>query len=124
MGPAETLSYGEAFRRATKLARAFTALGLRKGDVVAIQIPNVPEFAIAYFAATIGAVLAPIYMPYRTAEIAPLLKHARARLAICGPALADYVPAESFLALRNTVHSLAHVVVVGAAHPGARRCCS
>ena len=70
-------------RRATNLARAFTALGLRKGDVLAIQIPNVPEFAIAYFAATmIGAVLAPIYMPYRTAEIAPLLKHARARLAI------------------------------------------
>ena len=120
VGPAETLSYGEAFRRATNLARAFIALGLRKGDVVAIQIPNVPEFAIAYFAATmIGAVLAPIHMPYRTAEIAPLLKHARARLAICGPALADYVPAESFLALRNTVHSLAHVVVVGASHRGA-----
>jgi non-ribosomal peptide synthetase component E (peptide arylation enzyme) len=40
VGPAETLNYGEAFRRAMNLARAFTALGLRKGDVLVIQIPN------------------------------------------------------------------------------------
>src|SRR5216684_814362 len=49
--------------------------------------------------------------------MAPLLRHARARLAICGPALADYVPAETFLALRETVDSLSQVVTVGAAHP-------
>ena len=115
----EAISYREAFARAERLARALTVLGLRKGDVIAVQLPNVPELMIVYFAATMmGAVLAPIHMPYRARELAPLLRHARARLAVCGPALADYVPAETFLALRETVASLALVVVAGPAHRG------
>jgi len=80
VAPGETLSYREAFSRAERLARAFTALGLRKGDVLAIQLPNVPELVLAYFAASMmGAVLAPMHMPYRARELAPLLGHARAR---------------------------------------------
>jgi cyclohexanecarboxylate-CoA ligase len=119
VGPGETLSYAEAFSRAERLARALTALGLRKGDVIAIQLPNVPELMLAYFAATMmGAVLAPMHMPYRARELAPLLGHARARLVICGPAFADYVPAQTFLALKETVGSLAHVIMAGPAHPG------
>jgi 2,3-dihydroxybenzoate-AMP ligase len=56
-----TLSYAEAHERALRLARAFTALGLRKGDVVAIQLPNVPEFVITYFATSLmgAAAVAP-----------------------------------------------------------------
>jgi len=119
VAPGETLSYREAFSRAERLARAFTALGLRKGDVLAIQLPNVPELVLAYFAASMmGAVLAPMHMPYRARELAPLLGHARARLVICGPAIGDYVPAQTFLALKQTVGSLAHVIVAGPAHPG------
>jgi cyclohexanecarboxylate-CoA ligase len=120
VAPASTLSYREVHRQAKRLARALTALGLRKGDVVAIQLPNIPEFMVAYFAATMmGAVLAPMHMPYRSREMAPLLRHAKARLAICGPAVADYVPAETLLGLRATIDSLAHVVTVGCLHPGA-----
>jgi cyclohexanecarboxylate-CoA ligase/acyl-CoA synthetase len=123
--PGETLSYAETFSRAERLARALTALGLRKGDVIAIQLPNVPELVLAYFAATMmGAVLAPMHMPYRARELAPLLGHARARVVICGPAFADYVPAQTFLALKQTVGSLAHVVVAGPAHPGTLSLCS
>jgi cyclohexanecarboxylate-CoA ligase len=117
---AETLTYREAWRRAQRLARAFTALGLRKGDVIAVQLPNVPEFMIAYFAATMmGAVLAPMHMPYRAREMEPLLRHARARLAICGGAVDDYVPAETLLTLKQTVDTLSQVVTVGPDHPGA-----
>jgi acyl-CoA synthetase (AMP-forming)/AMP-acid ligase II len=119
VAPGETLSYAETFSRAERLARALTALGLRKGDVIAIQLPNVPELVLAYFAATMmGAVLAPMHMPYRARELAPLLGHARARVVICGPAFADYVPAQMFLALKETVGRLAHVIVAGPAHPG------
>jgi cyclohexanecarboxylate-CoA ligase/acyl-CoA synthetase len=108
------LSYAQPHERAFRLARAFTALGLRKGDVVAIQLPNVPEFVIAYFATSLmGAVLCPMHMPYRTAEMAPLLHHAQARLAICGPPAGDWVPAETFRALQGKIPSLTHVVSVG-----------
>jgi len=119
IGAASTLSYGNAYVRVERLARAFTALGLRKGDVVAIQLPNIPEFMIVYLAAgMIGAVLAPMHMPYRAGEIAPLLRHARARLAVCGPAVGEYVPAKVLLDLRQSIDALAHVVTVGCSYPG------
>jgi cyclohexanecarboxylate-CoA ligase len=114
-----TLSFRETWRRAERLARALTALGLRKGDVIAVQLPNVPEFMLAYFAATMmGAVLAPMHMPYRAREMAPLLRHARARLAICGPPISEHVPADMFLALRKEVESLAQIVTLGPTRPG------
>ena len=108
------LSYAEAYERSLRLARAFTALGLRKGDVVAIQLPNVPEFVITYFATSLmGAVLCPMHMPYRAAEMAPLLHHAGARLAICAPPAGDWVPAETFQALQSKIPTLEHVINVG-----------
>jgi cyclohexanecarboxylate-CoA ligase/acyl-CoA synthetase len=120
IGPAITLSFRDAYSQAERLARAFTALGLRKGDVIAIQLPNLSEFMTVYFAATMmGAVLAPMHMPYRAREMTPLLRHARARVAICGPAMGEYTPAETFLGLRATIESLAHVITVGCSHPGA-----
>jgi cyclohexanecarboxylate-CoA ligase len=118
VGPAGTLSYREVHRQAERLARAFTALGLRKGDVIAIQLPNIPGFMIVYFATSmLGAVLAPMHMPYRAREMAPLLHHARARLVVCGPPVGDYVPADAFLSLREAVDTLAQVVTVGPPHP-------
>ncbi len=115
----ETISYRDALRRAWRLARAFTALGLRKGDVIAIQLPNMPEFMLAYFAATMmGAVLMPIHMAYRAGEIAPLLKHVRARLAVCGPAFGEYAPAKEFMALREAVDSLSHIVAIDSSDLG------
>ncbi len=114
-----TLSFREVHRRSERLARALRARGLDRGNVIAIQLPNIPEFMIAYFAASmLGAVLAPLHMPYRAREMEPLLRHAGARLVICGPAIGDYVPAEAFLALCEAVGSLTDVVSVGPAHPG------
>src|SRR3974377_239115 len=42
----EAISYRETFRRAERLARALTALGLRKGDLIATQLPHRPQFLI------------------------------------------------------------------------------
>ena len=115
----ETLSYREVHRRSEQLARALRARGLNKGDVIGIQLPNIPEFMFVYFATSmLGAVLAPLHMPYRAHEMEPLLRHAGARAVICGPAIGDYVPAETFLALRKTVGSLGDIVSIGPAHPG------
>ena len=119
VSPAGTLSYSEAHQHALRLARALCALGLRKGDVVAIQLPNVAEFVIAYFATSImGAVLCPMHMPYRATEMAPLLHHARARLVICGPPIGDWVPADTFQALQQKIPSIEHIVSVGPASVG------
>jgi acyl-coenzyme A synthetase/AMP-(fatty) acid ligase len=68
------------------MAQALKERGVGKGDVVAVQLPNVPEFVLVHFAANrLGAVLCTLHMPYRGTEIETLLKHSGARVAICTP---------------------------------------
>jgi cyclohexanecarboxylate-CoA ligase len=69
---------------AARIARALTARGIARGDVVAVQLPNIPEFVFSYLAiARLGAVMCPLHMPYRGAEVHALMRHSGARLAIC-----------------------------------------
>ncbi|NWG18273.1 MAG: long-chain fatty acid--CoA ligase [Chloroflexi bacterium] len=44
------MTYGELNRKSDALAAAFISMGLKKGDRVAIVLPNSAAFAIAYFA--------------------------------------------------------------------------
>ena len=63
---AERMTYGELHGAARRFANGLIGLGLGKGDVVAIQMPNLPEFLIAYLGvALMGGVLSPLHMPYR-----------------------------------------------------------
>ena len=81
----KTSSYGELKERSIRLANAYLKLGLRKGDVVAIQLPSCTEFLTAYIAATrMGAILATMHMPYRDSELEPLLRFCEAKAIICG----------------------------------------
>jgi len=80
--PAEaTLS--ELHARSLRLAGAFHALGLRQGDVIALQVPNWIEGILAYQAAMqIGAVLVPIVHFYGPAEVSYILKASGARFLV------------------------------------------
>jgi cyclohexanecarboxylate-CoA ligase len=72
--------------RVLRAAHGLQARGVSRGDVVAVQLPNIPEFIFAYLAlARLGAVLCPLHMPYRGAEIEALMRHSGARLALCMP---------------------------------------
>jgi hypothetical protein len=79
-GPGGELRYGALHAQAERLAAGLHALGLGRGDVVTVQLPNVPEVLVAYLAiARLGAVLSTAHMPYRAAELKTLLAHSRAR---------------------------------------------
>ena len=87
------VSYGELRTKAESVASTFHRLGLARGDVVAIQLPNVPEFLIAYLAlARLGAVTMTLHMPYRAAECETLLRHSRARAVICSSEALEHMP--------------------------------
>ena len=47
---AQTITYQELHQRVQRLAGSLQSLGLGKGDVVAIHLPNTPEFVITYLA--------------------------------------------------------------------------
>jgi acyl-CoA synthetase (AMP-forming)/AMP-acid ligase II len=112
-------------------ARAFAGglqgLGVRRGDVVAVQLPNVAAFVVALLGANaIGAVVQTVHMPYRRAELAQLLGHSGAR-AFVGPSrFRDGSPAATAVALRDgadgvpaALPALRHVVHVGEPVAGA-----
>jgi long-chain acyl-CoA synthetase len=70
-----TLSYGALERLSDACAAAFTALGIGRGDRVALLLPNCPQFFIAELGAwKIGAVVAPLNPIYADAEIEAALR--------------------------------------------------
>jgi cyclohexanecarboxylate-CoA ligase len=72
------------FDRAVSLARGLAELGVGPGDVVAVQLPNIPEYLLSYAAiCALGATLQPVHMPYRRAELSHLLGHSGAQVFIC-----------------------------------------
>ncbi|MEE2969306.1 MAG: AMP-binding protein [Pseudomonadota bacterium] len=115
-----TITYGELAATVGKLMAALQILGIRPGDVVSVQLPNVPEFIISYLAITgIGAVMSTIHMPYRAAEIEALLSHSQARAVICLSEAKDYAAAEVILGLKDQLPALEHVIALGAPVGGA-----
>src|SRR5688572_6835413 len=80
------LTWAQLQEAVLSTAHGLAGRGVRRGDVVALQLPNSPEFVISYLAVCrLGAVLCPLHMPYRGAEVEALTRHGGARLAICLP---------------------------------------
>src|SRR6267143_846804 len=79
----ERLSFAALRHRADALARALLALGVRKGDGVAILLPNRPEWVIASVAAAkVGASTVAISTFSTPREIAWTLEHARPSVVV------------------------------------------
>ena len=75
------LTWRELERRVLRVAQGLHQLGIGAGDVVALQLPNSPEFLIVHLAlARLGAVMCTVHMPYRGAEIETILAHSGAKL--------------------------------------------
>jgi cyclohexanecarboxylate-CoA ligase/acyl-CoA synthetase len=111
------VTYAELRRRTRALAAGFSSLGIAKGDIVAAQLPNSAEFLLCYLAAaSIGATLQTIHMPYRGAEIETLLAHSKAAAVVCVSRAKDS-PAELILSLKAKLPHLRHVVAIGDAPP-------
>ena len=71
-----------------KFATALDGLGVRKGDKVAIFVPNIPQFVISYYGITkIGAVETAISPLYREREVAHQLNDSEAETVVVLDAL-------------------------------------
>jgi acyl-CoA synthetase (AMP-forming)/AMP-acid ligase II len=84
------ISYAELADSIRRVAASLSERKLRKGDVVGILSPNVPEYAIAFHAiATIGAIVTTINPLYTAEEISLQLRDAGAQLLFTSPAFID-----------------------------------
>lgn len=78
-----TVRYGELLRYVQRFAGALTALGIRRGDAVAFQLPSWWETTVLTLSCMwVGAVAVPIHTSVGARELEMTLTEARARLAV------------------------------------------
>jgi cyclohexanecarboxylate-CoA ligase len=76
-------AYGELRARADTAALGFLDCGLRRGDVVTVQLPNWNEFVVVALALErIGAVINPVAPIFRGRELRSILRLARCKAVV------------------------------------------
>ena len=112
-GVAQTYTYAALQADANRLSNALAALGVRRGDRVAIVLPQRPQTAIAHLATyQMGAVAMPLSILFGPEALEYRLRDSGAVVAICEPGTAGVVHA-----LRSSSSQLRHVIVVDGAGP-------
>lgn len=106
----ETFTYTELDRKINAMANALKSLGVQKGDRVAIYLPNIPEFIVAFFAnAKLGAITVPFNIMFKKLEIEYILNNSGAK-CLFG---ASQQTAESIIPIWDQLPSLEHIISVG-----------
>ncbi|TIC95588.1 putative acyl-CoA synthetase YngI [Colletotrichum higginsianum] len=80
-----TLTYASLDALSNTLASSLRALGLRKGDRLAVSLGNGPEFAaLTYAAFKLGAVLVPLNPGFNAKQVAAALRHLAVEILVVG----------------------------------------
>lgn len=99
---------------ADRIALKFLELGLRKGDVIGVQLPNWSEFASAVGACgKMGAVFCQFSSEFRRREVEFILRFSGARALLIPAAFKGFDYPAMISELRPALPKLEHVFVVG-----------
>ena len=80
-GVERKFTYKQLYHEVNKLVNALRGLGVRKGDRVAIYMPNIPEITMAMLAtAKIGAIHSVVYAGFSAKALADRINDARAKV--------------------------------------------
>jgi long-chain acyl-CoA synthetase len=78
-----TFSYAQVDEISGRVAGALAGQGLRRGDKVAVQLPNLPQFLFSYFAILkAGLVMVPLNPLLKAPEVAYQLQDSESRMLI------------------------------------------
>jgi cyclohexanecarboxylate-CoA ligase len=111
-------TYRELRDAARQLAIGLNRIGISKGDRVVVQLPNWSEFVLCAAAiARLGAVLVPIMPIYRDDEVAYVLNHSGAKVAITCEEFKGFRYVDMFARLAADAPELGALVAVRASQP-------
>ncbi|MGI8557975.1 MAG: AMP-dependent synthetase/ligase [Solirubrobacteraceae bacterium] len=114
-GDEQTVTWRELRERSDAIAGGLAALGVGRGDTVALMLSNRPEFHICDIAVmTSGATPFSIYQTYAPGQIAYIVGDAGARVAFVEQQYLDV-----FLEARAELPSLEHVILIDPPDGGA-----
>jgi HIP---CoA ligase len=106
------LSYRELEAASREMAAALMAMGMRRGDRIAIWGVNSADWAVAALGIqAAGGVLIPLGTRLRGREVADILTDAKARLVFCDPGFGDFSFVEALQA--QQLPAVEHIVVFG-----------
>ena len=109
-------TFGELQERSSRLANALAAMGLQKGDKLALLEVNCNHCVEVYFAcAKLGVVYVPLNFRARSDELAYMIQNAEAKVLMVGPRYLDLVQE-----IRLQAPCLQHVVSLAGATKGIR----
>ncbi|WP_101845183.1 class I adenylate-forming enzyme family protein [Halobacillus sp. Marseille-P3879] len=101
------LTYSELLRQSISLAAGLRKLGIKKGDRVAVCLPNWNETVVVFFAtARLGAVLVPFNPTYRSNEIEYILKNSEPEVLFINKSFTENLKKSSVLPLVKHVISV------------------
>ena len=117
-GDTRTITYADLLEQVSRAANAMTALGVEKGDRVAIYLPMIPEAVVAMLAcARIGAPHSVVFGGFSAQALYDRITDADAKLVVTADggyrrgSVSPLKPAVDE-ALAKGPHSVAHVLVV------------
>ncbi len=108
------LTYAEARRAVDRLAAGLIGAGIRKDDIVMIQLPNIVELACVYLAlARIGAIASPLPVQYRTHELRHTMSVTNPKAFITTINFGGFNYADMVLGLKAEFPSLKTIIGAG-----------
>ncbi|WP_037732522.1 AMP-binding protein [Streptomyces megasporus] len=111
----ESVSYAELARRVDRLAVGLLRLGVRRGDVVTLQLPNSWELvALCLAAARVGAVAGPVVPVMRRREVEFMTRLTASPVYIGAAEVRGFSYAEMSAEIAAAVPTLRHRVLLGA----------
>ena len=114
------MTYRELADRVYKLASGLRSFGIGRGDIVALHLPNVPEFLMSWLAVNAcGATMQTVHLAYGLREIEQQLSHSGAKLIVAPGSAKGRSPAGELVALLDKVKSLRSIISAGRAVAGA-----
>ncbi len=107
------IGYAELAAKVARAAGSLRALGVGRGDIVAVQLPNWWEFVvIALACGRIGAVVNPLMPIFREREMRFMLAFCEAKVLVVPQTFRGFDHAAMADALKVQLPRLSHVVVV------------
>jgi cyclohexanecarboxylate-CoA ligase len=109
-------TYSELGEAVSLAAASLKRLGIKRGDVISIQLPNWWEFAVLALAAfRIGAVVNPLMPIFREHELSYMLKLAETKVFVVPKLFRGFDHEAMAKSLKPDLPNLAHVIVVDGA---------
>jgi acyl-CoA synthetase len=117
-GAPRRISWNEAATEVDQLARSLYRAGVRQGDVVGVQLPNIIELALAYIAmAKLGAITCPFPIQYAAHELTQMGTMAGLRAFVTVTRANRSAPAERAAGLIGRIPTLETVLAWGDDRP-------